>query len=155
MIFLQAGDITELAMQVEKSGESFYRAVAGKSASPQLRAFFEELANQEVLHFKFFAKLAQSVKDNPLLSEQEWDEYLGYIRSTVDSAFFEGPDKALALAAKAANDKEAIRMAIGFEKETLLFFYDLRDLVTGAAKEPIQRIVDEEKTHIRRLASML
>jgi rubrerythrin len=155
VIFLQAGDITELAMQVEKSGEAFYRAVATKSASPQLRAFFEELANQEVQHYAVFSKLAQSVKDNPLLSEQEWDEYLGYIRSTVDSAFFEGPDKALALAAKAANEKEAIRMAIGFEKETLLFFYDLRDLVTGPAKEPIQRIVDEEKTHIRRLAGML
>lgn len=46
-------------------------------------------------------------------------------------------------------------MAMGFEKETLLFFYNLRDLVTDRDRETISRIIDEEKSHVRRLAGML
>ena len=58
--------------------------------------------------------------------------------------------------AKQAEDQEAaLRAAIGFEKDTLLFFYDLRDMVNEADRETISRIIREEKKHLRRLAKML
>jgi rubrerythrin len=155
MGFLVASDIVDLAMQLEQNGERYYRAVAKKTNSPRTRALFEDLADQEVKHYKVFGKLAQSVQDRPLMSDQEWDEYMRYLSTTVQSAFFEGPDKALAIADKMANEKEAIRMAMGFEKETLLFFYDLRDVVRGEHREFVDKIVAEEKTHLRRLADML
>ena len=63
--------------------------------------------------------------------------------------------KALAAADVVADEKEAIRMAMGFEKETILFFYTLRDLVTGGQQEMIGKIIAEEKLHLRRLAGML
>jgi len=68
-----------------------------------------------------------------------------------------GPVSELALAAadQAQDEKEAIHMAMGFEKETLLFFYNLRDLVPDRQQKTIQRIIDEEKKHVRRLAAML
>jgi len=37
----------------------------------------------------------------------------------------------------------------------LLFFYDLRDMVSGADREAISGIIREEKKHLRRLAKML
>ena len=46
-------------------------------------------------------------------------------------------------------------MAMGFEKETLLFFYNLRDLVSDRNQKTIDRIIAEEKSHLRRLAKML
>jgi len=46
-------------------------------------------------------------------------------------------------------------MAMGLEKETLLFFYDLRDMVPAADRTFIEKVVAEEKSHIRRLAEML
>ena len=46
-------------------------------------------------------------------------------------------------------------MAMGFEKETMLFFYNLRDIVPSAAHEIVDRVIVEEKTHARRLAQML
>ena len=46
-------------------------------------------------------------------------------------------------------------MAMGFEKETLLFFYDLRDMVSEADKQVLMRIVAEEKSHLRQLAAVL
>ena len=155
MALLQAADIVDLAMQLEQSGEAFYRAVAKESKSPQIRSLFEDLADQEVKHYAVFAKLAQTVRDNPLMTDEEWAQYVAYLNATVQSAFFEGPDKALAAAEELTDEKEAVRMAMGFEKETLLFFYDLRDTVSAADRTLVEKVVAEEKSHIRRLAGML
>ena len=58
--------------------------------------------------------------------------------------------------AKEAEDREtALRAALGFEKDTLLFFYDLREMVGEADQEAVSGIIREEKKHLRRLASML
>ena len=155
MTLFQAADIVELAMQVEKSGETFYRAVAGKVQSTESRELFEYLAGQEVIHYQVFSKLSQTVQDNPFMTDEEWALYMEYLNGTVQSAFFEGPDKALALAETVTDERQAINMAIGFEKETLLFFYDLRDRIPDKDRPFVEKIVDEEKRHIRRLVGML
>ncbi|MBN1582560.1 MAG: ferritin family protein [Anaerolineae bacterium] len=155
MAFLKANDIVELAMQLEQNGEAYYRAVAQKAKTPEVQALFEDLAEQEVMHYKIFFKLSQSVKESPMMTDEEWDEYMKYLEATVQSAFFEGTDKALAAAEEAADEKEAVRKALSFEKETLLFFYDLRDTVPAGHREFVEKVADEEKKHIRRLAKML
>jgi len=144
-----------MAMNLEKSGEAYYRAVAEKMESPGVRALFEDLAEQEVMHYRVFAGLAKGVRGHPMMLDEEWDEYQRYLGATVQSALFEGPDKALAAAAKVADEQEALRAAIGFEKETMLFFHDLRDVASDADQEVIGRIIDEEKRHLKRLAGML
>jgi rubrerythrin len=155
MAFLQAADAIEMAMGIEQSGEAFYRAVAKKAQTLPVRVLFEDLAEQEVRHYAAFKKLSQEIGDALMMGADEWDEYQGYLQATVQSALFEGPDKALAAAEGMADEKEAVRMAMGFEKETILFFYNLRDIVTGGKQELIDRIIAQEKSHVRRLAGML
>jgi len=155
MAFLNASDIVDLAMQVEKNGEAFYRTVAKECKSAETRALFEDLAVQETKHYATFSKLAQAVREKPLMTDEEWDSYLKYLNATVDSAFFQGSDKALAAARKVKDEQEAVRMAIAFEKETLLFFYDLRDAIQGSDRSFVEKIVAEEKSHVLRLANVL
>ncbi|MCJ7738748.1 MAG: ferritin family protein [Anaerolineae bacterium] len=155
MAFLQAADAFEMAMGIEKNGEAFYRAVAQKAQAFQVRGLFADLAEQEVEHYEIFFKLSKTLRDKPLMSADEWEQYQGYLQATVQSALFEGLDKALAAADVVADEKEAIRMAMGFEKETILFFYTLRDVVTGGQQEMIGKIIAQEKLHVRRLAGML
>ena len=155
MALFQAADIVELAMQVEQSGEAFYRAVAAKVTTAEARELFEYLAGQEVIHYKIFQRLSQTVQEAPFMTDEEWDLYMDYLNGTVQSAFFEGTDKALALADTVTDANQAIQMAIGFEKETLLFFYDLRDRIPAKDRPLIDKIVDEEKRHVRRLVSKL
>jgi rubrerythrin len=155
LAILRAADITELAMELEKSGEAFYRAVAGKVASPEVRALFEDLANQEVAHYRIFQKLARSIREQPFMTDEEWDMYQDYLDATVQSAFFEGADKALAAADEVEDEEQALRMAIGFEKETMLFFHDLQDKVPERGKETVERVIIEERRHVQRLAGMI
>ena len=129
--------------------------MAQKVGSPEVRALFEDLADQEVIHYKIFSKLFQAIKAKPFMTDEEWDRYQDYLEATVQSAFFEGYDKALSVAQEVKGEQEALKMAIRFEKETMLFFHDLYDVVPEADKETIGKVIDEEKRHVRRLAQML
>lgn len=155
MAVFRAADIIELALELEKNGEAYYRSVADKARNARVKELFEDLAYQETLHYKTFEKLGQTAWDKPLMSPEQWQEYLDYLQATVQSAFFEGQDKALAAADKAVTEQQALQMAIEFEKETLLFFHDLRDLVPAGEKATVLQIIAEEKAHLRRLADML
>ncbi len=155
MAIFQATDAVEMALEIEKRGEAFYRAVAKKTTSPEVKALFEDLAEQEVLHYATFEKLSKSQWAQPLMPQEQWDQYLIYLQATIQNAFFAGEDKSLALAEQASDEKEALRMAMGFEKETLLFFHDLCEMVSEADEKTVKRIVDEERAHLRRLAALL
>jgi hypothetical protein len=101
--------------------------------------------------------MLERVKPDPDLSSVavEYDEYHAYLQVVLDDALFAGPDKGLTLAKQAQDRETALRAAIGFEKDTLLFFYDLREMVSEAERGTLSDVIREEKTHLRRLAKTL
>lgn len=142
-------------MQIERSGEVFYNAVAAKVPDPDVKRLFQELVVQEQRHYQVFEKMAGTVGGAASPSAPEYDEYQAYLQATLDNALFAGPDKALALAEQARDRQAALRTAVGFEKDTLLFFYDLRDMVSEAEQKAVNGIIQEEKLHLHRLARLL
>jgi rubrerythrin len=155
MAAFDAAQALEMAQQIEKNGEAYYTAVAGKQADPEVKRLFEDLAAQERIHYQIFSQMLATVGPAPVLPAEEYDQYDAYLKVALDSALFAGPDKALALAAAAKDKTTAVRGALGFEKDTLLFFYDLREMVAEKDRAAVTRIVSEEKSHVRRLARML
>ena len=155
MAVFTAAQALDMAMQIEKNGEAFYHAAATKAADPGALDLFRELARQEQRHYVAFQKMAAhwgSVHESPVLPNEEYQDYL---KATLDDHLFNGPDKALAVAQKAEDVTLALQGAIGFEKDTLLFYYDLRDLVDESEQEVLSSIILEEKSHVQRLAGLL
>ena len=155
MAVFSAVEALEMAMQIEENGEVFYNAVAEKSTDAEAKALFEDLAIQERGHYKVFEKLLGGVGSAPALPADEYDQYQAYLTVALDNALFAGPDKALDLAKQAEDKEAALRAALGFEKDTMLFFYDLREMVSEADQEMVSKIIAEERKHVRRLAGML
>ena len=155
MAVFTAAEGLEMAIEIEKNGELFYTEVAARSAAPEVRELFEALAVQEQAHCRLFQKMLGDAKPTPALPAAEYDQYQTYAQAALENALFAGPDKALALAKQAADRETALRAALGFEKDTLLFFYDLRDMVSEADRETISAVIREEKKHLRRLARLL
>jgi len=155
MAVFTAAEALEMAMEIEKSGEAFYKAVAAQSSDQPLKALFEDLAAQEQGHYRVFQSMAGNVEAPAPLPAPEYDEYKLYLQVALDNALFAGEDKVLALARKAVDRETALRAAIGFEKDTLIFFYDLRDMVGEADRETVSNIIREEKKHLRLLAGTL
>ncbi len=155
MTVFTAAEGLEMALEIEENGELFYNEMAAKSADPDVKALFEDLAIQERGHYKIFQKMLGDVKPAPDLPTAEYDQYQDYLQVALENGLFAGPDKALSLARQAEDQGAALRAALGFEKDTLLFFYDLRDMVAEADRGAISNIIREEKMHLRRLARML
>ena len=155
MAILTAAEALKWALEIEKNGETFYNAVASKSADPQVKTLFEDLAAQERGHYRAFQKMLEDAKPDPDLSKLDYEEYQAYLQVAFDRALFAGPDKGLTLAKQAQDRETALRAAMGFEKDTLLFFYDLREMVSETEREDVSGIILEEKSHLRRLAGML
>ena len=80
----------------------------------------------------------------------EWDEVSNYLRAYVESEFFLGKGKSLPAMTKIRSVKNAVSFALGFEKETLLYFMELRTVVKE--KEVVDEVINEEKSHIMWLA---
>jgi rubrerythrin len=155
MPVFEATDIIEMSLELEKSGEGFYRSVASKTSTEAVSALFNSLADAELEHYATFEALSKTIWATPPMLAEEWTQYMLYLQSTIQSVFFQGADKALALAEQVTDEKEALRMAMGFEKETLLFFYDLRDMVSDSDRAVMSRIIQEEKTHLKELGEAL
>jgi rubrerythrin len=154
-VFFSGEELVRIAVQNEDTGYTFYKMAQQRAKSPRMEEFFKYLADQELIHKEKFLKLAGSIRNSAQPGEPaDRGEVDLYIKAMTDSGLFQGDDKNIVMASKASEETSAVDFAIGFEKDTLLFFYQLEDLVHSIHKPMVQVIIIEEKEHIRRLAEM-
>jgi rubrerythrin len=99
--------------------------------------------------------MARDVEPAPELAGEEAEDYQAFLEVALDQAVFSGQDKALRMAERAEDRDAALRAAMGLEKDTMLFYYDLREMVAEVDREAISAIIREEKKHLARLAGMV
>jgi rubrerythrin len=144
MITFSVREVVEQAVQTEKLGKEFYTQMAEKFRDKaELKKLFELLAAHEIRHGESFLSLGTQLKDE---EPEGWGEVTLYLRALVDSEFFLGKDKCLPSLEHVKTAAEAIDFALCFERETLLYYYTLREALKG--KEIIDTIIREEKSHI-------
>jgi rubrerythrin len=154
MAVFTAAQALEMAVKIEEHGGAFYRAAGEKSRDAEVRELFADLASREQAHREVFARMAERVEPAPEPAESDVGDYASFLEVALDQAVFSGPDKAVRMADQADNRDAALRAAMGFEKDTMLFYYDLREMVDESDRETISDVIREEKLHLRRLANM-
>jgi rubrerythrin len=154
MAILTGDEIIEIAMRLEERGEAFYTTAAEKAFSADVKALFEDLAVQEQYHRRAFQQMGRGVVELALSPEQ-WDQFQAYTGALLRQSFFEKAGGALSQSVEAMDEQDALQAALGFEKETLLFFHELRGVVKGPSQQTVDHIVEEERRHIQRLVGML
>jgi rubrerythrin len=137
-------EVVEQAVQTEKIGREFYYSMAKKfHDNHELKELFEVLASQELKHEKIFTELEKQIRDG---EPEGWDEISLYLNALVDAEFFLGRDKSLSAVKSVKTAAEAIKFALGFERETLLYYHGLRETIKE--KDIVDEIIKEEKRHI-------
>jgi rubrerythrin len=58
------------------------------------------------------------------------------------------------LVTQADTDKQAVEVGIEAEKDAILFYEQLREIMSGDAAEAIATVISEEKAHLRKLAEI-
>ena len=139
-------EIIEMAIQTERLGYQFYTSLSEKFKKDDgLVKLFTTLATKEQGHEKRFTELKGLVAKSGTLAV-EWDEVSNYMRAFVESQFFLGKGKSLPSMDHLKTVADAVNFALGFEKETLLYFFELRSIVRE--KEMVDEIINEERSHI-------
>lgn len=153
--FFHSSDIAKTAVEIERKGRGFYLRLVETAKTEKIRSLFKHLADEEAGHEQIFASLLERVGEVELPAWATKDEYSMYIQGLIEShALFS--DKLVEKRMAALEDeKEAVMMAMNFEKDTLLFFTEMEKLVPDSEKDAVRQCADEERLHLYRLQNML
>ncbi len=147
-------EILDMAVQIEKNGEAFYTELAGKAEKDAVRERAKYLAEQEVEHAATFKAMLEGISDAGAPPESYPGEYLAYVDALVSTRAFTDEGQARAAAGGVKNDLEAINMALGAEKDTIIFYYEMLRFVGDKDTDVVNRIIKEEQSHVKILAEL-
>lgn len=149
-----ADEIFEIAIRIEANGARFYRKAAATQSEDSNRAFLEQLANMEDHHQLTFEKMRKGLTANEKQAtvfdpNQESAQYLAVMADTHGG---EGSPQAADALTGDESIQEIIDIAIGLEKESILFYLGLKGFIPPEyGKDNLDRIIQEEQRHIIQL----
>jgi rubrerythrin len=147
-----ADEIFEMALQIERNGEKFYRDSAKKVRDSEAIDLLTKLADMEVEHQKIFRgmKSALSAADKRAMTFDPNNEAGLYLASLANTKVFFEKD------VDTSKLDGIFKSALAAEKDSIAFYLGMKDLVpTGSGKEKIKEIIKEEMRHIRILGERL
>lgn len=142
-------DLVEIAVQIEIGGEKFYRYAAERNEV--LRDTFLFLAEEEKRHATTFQSLISAQQEDPGIDVVE---AIPYIRAIVDSGVLRYLSERAEFPEKMGSVSEALEFALGLEKESLLFYYQLLERIGENRKPIVEKIIGEEKKHIEKIMGL-
>lgn len=147
-----AKEILEMAEQIEKNGYDFYKKAAADVADAEIKGFLDELAEMELKHEDTFKELKADLtsKEKEEVVFDPFEETALYIQALADTRVFY--QKTI----DTTSAVEVLKEAIVAEKESIVFYLGMKDMVTEAAgKARIDEIIREEMKHIQILSTQL
>jgi rubrerythrin len=152
-ISFSGSELINIAIGIERRGVVFYDRMADLTKNAVARDVFRYLADMERGHIQIFQGMLGEA-DKYQFSENQAGEYTIYLQTLVESAVFSDELVASEMAAKAESDIAALELAIEAEKDSLLFYYQMRDIMPQRAQATVNRIIAEEKSHLQQLSEL-
>ena len=144
-------EVIEMAIQIEQRGYDFYTVLENNAKKENMRNLFKWLANEEKKHITVFKKLRETFDKIDIIEIHNWDEVALYFKSLIETKVFPDTADGKYLKKELEDEIGAIHIAISFEKDNILYFQEIRDIVEENEKKIINKLINEEKSHIMRL----
>jgi rubrerythrin len=146
-------ELIDLAIGIEKKGITFYDVMAKSTEDPGGRALFQYLADWERRHIQVFQDMLGKA-DTYGLSGNHPVGNPAYFQALTENAVFTDEVLASELAYRANSETAALELSIALEKDSILFYYELRDTLPQRTHALLNKIIAEEKSHIRELSEL-
>jgi rubrerythrin len=148
-----ASEIINAAVGIEKRGYAFYTVMARTTPNKESRTIYKNLAETEKEHIKTFQDMLAGVKkyEAPDVFAQE---YAAYFHALVDSAVFTRDLTSSELATCSGSDVAALELGIRAEKDSIIFYYHMKDVIPKEEHGPVDKIIAEEKIHLQQLTDL-
>ena len=146
-------EIVEIGVQIEKNGKDFYETLIRQSKIQKAKDIYKFLAEEEKKHIATFQKMLKSIqKYEP--PEAYPDEYFAYLRALAGSCIFTERNKGSEIAKNIKDDREAINLGIEFEKDSILFYTEMKKAVPEYDQKTIDKLIIEEQDHLQKLSEL-
>jgi len=152
-VFFSGRELIEIAIGIEKNGATFYDSLAGSTKNQEAKSTYKYLADQEKEHAAVFQKMLSLVSEYKP-PETYTEDYQRYLKALIDSLVFTDDKVTLETAKKVKSDAEAIQVGVGAEKDSILFYMEVKELVRPAERKVVKKIIEEEKSHLRQLTGI-
>jgi rubrerythrin len=146
-------DLINIAIGIEKQGIAYYDVMAISTWHEVASDLFRHLRDMERNHVIIFQNMLAEIDDYEQ-TDKLTEEHKTYLQALVNSAVFTDEMAASELATHIDNEDEALDIAIGAEKDTILFYYNLREIVPVPIGDTIRKIILEEKLHLTQLSEL-
>jgi len=147
-----ADEVFEMAEQMERNGEKFYKNAAATIDDEAHKKLLQELAAMEVDHEKTFKAMRSDLKaaeKSATVFDPEGEAAL-YLGALVDTrVFFEKKIDVSSM-------EKILKAAIEAEKDSIVFYLGMKNAIPEKlGRDRIEGIIKEEMGHIRLLSREL
>ena len=149
--FSGGAEVLQLAVEMERTGQGFYEALAGGCDDRRVASLCLRLAKEEAAHCSTFQKMlanASSAAPGRTLS----DEQTLAAHELAKSHVIPDPEEVRKVGL-GGHAKDAVAMAIGMEKDAIQFYTHMRPFVPGADAQ-IFAIIEQERRHLESLMGL-
>ncbi|MBN1130340.1 MAG: ferritin family protein [Chitinispirillaceae bacterium] len=151
-----ADEVFIIAEQIERNGAAFYRAAANNN--PTSRDFLMGLAGMEEQHLATF-QLMHRVYSESGAQAGMFDpegEAAAFLSVMAGGHVFDTRKDPRELLHGTEPLEEIIRIAIGLEKDSIVYYMGMKEFVTTpSSREQVEAIIREEMRHIALLSNQL
>jgi len=153
-------EMVEMAINMEEEGIKFYTMAMEKVDDPESKKTFEFLRDEEYKHINTFRGLysdmagREGMKDSDLYLLDP--EMQSYFRAYVECTALPCKGAANQAIEEAAGEEEILRLGLQIEKDSLLFYQDLKHHSPYPdAAELLDGIIAEERKHFNQIYDRL
>jgi len=144
-----ADEVFEMAEQIERNGAAFYRLAAKQF--PAQQRLLTIIAEQEDQHGATFSALRRQLasKEQEATAYDPGEEGAAYLRAMADRRVVDVSRQPKDILAGAESFADILKIAIGMEKDSIVFYVGMRDMVPPAlGRDKLDLIIKEEEKHI-------
>ena len=156
-----ADEIFEMAEEIERNGAKFYRRAAELFTQPERHKLFLDLAQMEDTHEQTFAHMREEMRRSggattiDPVSDPSGEAGL-YLQALASGYVFDANADPTESMTGDESIEDILRLAIGREKDSIVFFLGMKDLVSEKlGKDRIDGIIREEMNHITILSKKI
>ena len=157
-IAFNANEVFEMAEEIERNAAKFYRQAAQNSSDQEIKQMLLGMADMEVGHIETFKKMREQLSGQ----EKGWTVFdpegqsALYLKAMADARGYEGKISPTQELTGSETPQEILEIALNSEKESVFFYFGIRDMVSArAGKSKIEKIIREELSHISTLLNKL
>ncbi|UCC23622.1 MAG: ferritin family protein [Planctomycetota bacterium] len=157
-ITFNADEIFEMAEEIERNGAKFYREAAENASDEKIKRMLLDMAVMEDGHLHTFEQMRKELgpREKEAMIFDRDNEAALYLQTMADGRGHEGKVSPAEKLTGKETPQEVLRTAIDAEKNSVVFYVGLKDLVSvKAGKDKVEGIIKEELGHMAALKKEL